>query len=315
MSFSVVKGMMRRHKLLTHHMSVKPTANLSQQQTSKDPLKQQVPIECLVCYQFSCGEEWELEIHNDKAHKSQGLQQLKGPGQQGVSQSLTLPQLQGALEQVKVPEQHVQLQQPALGQPVQQQGVSEAPQQVKVPEQQVQLQEGGPGRQVQQQVASSGQQEEKQQPTAGKLVQEPLLALRQQVLQQNLAPGQQVQQQQPGQQPSASGQQGQVVITGQQAGEQPPAPGRQEQPTFSGQALASGELRIMELENVLQRLELEITQSECTISKLTTDLDNEKEEHFKVVKKLAQEKKELEDEYIKSIEVIRTQQRDIEEKT
>ena len=295
---SVVKGMMRRHKLLTHHMSVKPTAALSQQQTSTDSLEQKIPIECLVCYQFSCGEEWELEIHNNKAHKGQGLQQLKGTGQQGVSQALTLPQLQGALEQVKVPEQQVQLQHPALGQPVQHQRVSQAPQQVKVSEQQVQLQGGGPGRQVQQQVSSTGQQEEQQQPTAVKLVQEP-------------SPGQQVQQQQP----PASGQQGQVVITGERAGEQPPAPGQQEQTTSSGQALASGQLRIIELENVLQRLELEMTQSECKISKLTTDLDNEKEEKFKVVKKLVQEKKELEDEYIKSIEVIRTQQRDIEEKT
>ena len=62
-------------------------------------------------------------------------------------------------------------------------------------------------------------------------------------------------------------------------------------------------------------MELEITQAECTITKLTTDLDNEKEEKFKVVKKLVQENKEIEDEYIASVEVVRTQQRDIEEKT
>ena len=91
---------------------------------------------------------------------------------------------------------------------------------------------------------------------------------------------------------------------------QPLAPG---QPTVSEQQISTEVYQ--KLENKLQRLELKITQAECTITKLTTDLDDEKEEKFKIVKKLVQKKKEIEDEYINSVAVVRTQQRDIEEKT
>ena len=176
---TVVKGMMRRHKLLTHHMSVKPTAVDSKQQISVDPLQPLLPVECLLCYKFSCKEEWELEIHKDEAHKDPVLQQLAGPGQQGVRRAL---------------------------------------EQVKVPEQQVQLQQAGPGGQVQKEEASTGDQ---QQSAAGQLVQQPLLAPGQQVPQQNTASGQQVQQQQAGQQASAPRHQEQVVFTGHQTGQQP----------------------------------------------------------------------------------------------
>ena len=259
---SVVKGMMRRHKLLTHHISVKP-AVVNERQISVDPLEPMVPIECLVCYQFSCKEEWELDIHKNKAHKSQVLQVVApGPVQQ-----LVVP---GQVQQVTVPEQQVQLQQAAPGQQAQQeevQGVSQVLEQVKVPIHQVQLQQAAPGWHVEQQEASTGQQN------------------------------------------------GQLATPDLKGGEQPPASGQQEQVTFPRQPLGPGQLQVSELENKVQRLELELTQAECTITKLTTDLDNEKEEKFKIVKKLVQEKKEMQDEYTESIGVIRTQQRDIEEKT
>ena len=127
---SVVKGMMRRHKLVTHHMSVKPTTDNSKQQSTVKPLTQMPPIECLQCYKFSCTEERELEIHLNEVHKSPVVQQLTGPGQQGLS-----------LVHAAVP----------------------APQQVKVPEHQVHLQPAAPGQQVQQHQVPTMQQDKQQQ--------------------------------------------------------------------------------------------------------------------------------------------------------
>ena len=77
------------------------------------------------------------------------------------------------------------------------------------------------------------------------------------------------------------------------------------------------ETEIRRFENKIQRLELELTEAQCKISDLTAEVNKEKVDRIEAVKavhKTIKEKHDLEVEYANAVTVIRTQQRDNEEK-
>ena len=297
---SVVKGMMKRHKLVTHHAPVKPHV---EERVGKQQITNQVPvspIECLKCFKFSCNEEIELEQHNKEHHllPGSGQQLLPVHGHQSLPGPVQLPPPSPG-KQLRPGTGHQVLpgssQQPLPG-PGQQLPPGPDQQEIKTHIKQVQqhLQN-----QVQQFFGTEKLPGPGQKFLPGPVQQLlPGLLLPNPGLQKLSSPGQQ--------QPLQQGQQ-ELLQPGQQELQQL----GQQQILNSGQdQMVSAKETISSLQNKVERLEIEVTN-------LTADLDFEKEDKniaIKTVNKLVNEKKSMETEYKKSIEAIKTQQRDLEEK-
>ena len=99
---------------------------------------------------------------------------------------------------------------------------------------------------------------------------------------------------------------------------QPQALGQQNTTQLNQVSEAQGtDTKVQQLENKVQRLELELTEAQCINKTLTAEVKKEKVEKVEAVKavqKVIKEKQDIEVEYEKAVEVIRTQQRDVEEK-